>query len=605
MNNEINSILKFFTNFNSGYIDNIIEKQLGYIFITDDLNINDKEMIHILIDIQKKTNFREIKYIFMLSFLFSMKKIIDNSSSEYEPGRNKFFKQAFLKIITLTVAKFFGNKLSGSINEGESKVIPDLIDSCSKKFSSQLKNYIFKEFETNYDNDPATIKFAYQNSYHNILNVYKGFVEVCYAYIKIITKCISLYIMPFVLKEVSIATYVKTIFINIYSIVLFHNTYKKCKVDISTTNTNSSDHVEDFFNNLYKMIEKNTLPDEIELLNEIITQDLFSNNGTNKYTINKLSKERLKQTKLYQVYETLLSIVINQRSILTETDGFKKLYEDYAYYSTQLKIKLKETYFFIDIIKTKNYQLSDDTEWNNDSAYIYVLRNVTLEYIENEIENTKVILKDITLNFECGKAHYIHGSSGCGKSTLLLAFIKRININNDGSILFFGLYDFSYFSIRKYITFITSQTTLFKNNLYYNITYGIDKNVLKTQNDEIMNTIEKYMTCFNLQTLIPFIKVKNANKLSKGQEQRIVIINLILDVIYNNKKILFLDECISNIDPVNEQNIFQELKKLQNMYNLTIFYISHNESNIIYSEFNYHISFESQSITKNKTQPLL
>ena len=603
MNNEINSILKIFTNFNSDYIDNIIEKNLLYVFITDDLNINDKEMIHILIDIQKKTKFREIKYIFIISFLFSIKKIIDNSSSEYEPGRNKFYKQAFLKIITLIVSKFFGNKLSGLFNEEESKVIPDLIDSCSIKFSSQFKNYIFKEFETNYDNDPATIKFAYQNSYHNILNVYKVFVEVCYAYIKIITKCISLYIMPFILKEVSIATYVKTILINIYTIVLFHNTYKKCKVNISTNTNTSSDHIEDFFNNLYKMIEKNTLPDEIELLNEIITQDLFSNNGKNKYTLNKLSKERLKQTKIYQMYETLLSIVINQRSILTVTDGFKRLYEDYSYCITQFKIKLKETYFFIDIIKTKNYQLSDEIQWNDDNTYMYTLRNVTLEYTENEI--TKVILKNVNLDFEYGKAHYIHGSSGCGKSTLLLAFIKRIKINNDGSILFFGLYDFSYFSIRKYITFITSQTTLFKNNLYYNFTYGIDKNVLKTKNDEIMNTIEKYMTCFNLQTLIPYIKVKNANKLSKGQEQRIVIINLILDVIYNNKKILFLDEFTSNIDSVNEKNIFQELKKLQNMYNLTIFYISHNESNIIYSEFNYHISVESQSITKNKTQPLL
>ena len=68
MNNEINSILKIFTNFNSDYIDNIIEKNLLYVFITDDLNINDKEMIHILIDIQKKTKFIEIKYIFIISF---------------------------------------------------------------------------------------------------------------------------------------------------------------------------------------------------------------------------------------------------------------------------------------------------------------------------------------------------------------------------------------------------------------------------------------------------------------------------------------------------------------------------------------------------------
>jgi ABC-type bacteriocin/lantibiotic exporter with double-glycine peptidase domain len=109
------------------------------------------------------------------------------------------------------------------------------------------------------------------------------------------------------------------------------------------------------------------------------------------------------------------------------------------------------------------------------------------------------------------------------------------------------------------------------------------------------------MTRFDLQEFIPVIKMKNADKLSKGQEQRIIVMNLILDIMYNNKRILFLDEFTSNVDAKNEQVIFQELKTLQNMYNLTIFYISHNSSNIVYSDYNYLVNPDTLSISKQVT----
>ena len=109
------------------------------------------------------------------------------------------------------------------------------------------------------------------------------------------------------------------------------------------------------------------------------------------------------------------------------------------------------------------------------------------------------------------------------------------------------------------------------------------------------------MRYLNLKEFIPVLKNKNANELSKGQEQRIIIVSLFLDVIYNSKKILFLDEITSNLDADNEIVVYQELMKLKEMYNLTIFYISHNADNIIYSDYNYKINPTTHSIHKELT----
>ena len=66
-----------------------------------------------------------------------------------------------------------------------------------------------------------------------------------------------------------------------------------------------------------------------------------------------------------------------------------------------------------------------------------------------------------------------------------------------------------------------------------------------------------------------FIKKKNVNELSTGQKQRVVIISLFIDIIFNDKKIILLDEVTSNVDSEMEEIIFQELKKLQEIYNFT------------------------------------
>jgi ATP-binding cassette subfamily B protein len=199
------------------------------------------------------------------------------------------------------------------------------------------------------------------------------------------------------------------------------------------------------------------------------------------------------------------------------------------------------------------------------------------------------------------KFHFIYGNSGSGKTSLLNAIMKRIKIK-DGSIKFLNLYDnYTYFSIRKYLVLLLSESALFSKSLYYNITYGINNKILIEKNDDIMQEIIKYMNIFGLTIFIQDIKRKNATKLSKGQTQKVAIIRFFINIIFNNARIIFLDEFTSNIDNSMEEIIFKELINLHKIHRFTVFYISHNLYNIKYSDFNYKFNVDEHSITKNRS----
>ena len=222
------------------------------------------------------------------------------------------------------------------------------------------------------------------------------------------------------------------------------------------------------------------------------------------------------------------------------------------------------------------------------------MENVTIEYEEDSVINT--VLENINLNFETNKSHFFHGISGCGKTSLLNALMKRIKIKN-GSIKFIGL-DYTYFSIRTYLSYITSESALFSKSLYYNIIYGLNKKIVLEKKNEIMTKITEYMNLFGLEKYISNIQTKNAIKLSKGQTQRVAILRLFIQIIFDGRIILFLDEFTSNIDKPMEKIIFTELRNLQKTFPFTLFYVSHNMYNKKYSDYIYEINTNKRSISK-------
>ena len=200
--------------------------------------------------------------------------------------------------------------------------------------------------------------------------------------------------------------------------------------------------------------------------------------------------------------------------------------------------------------------------------------NVSFNYGEEE----KVVLKSINLNISGGKMTSLVGLSGAGKSTIL-NLIPRFYDATDGDIKIDNqsIYTKKLSSLRKNISLVSQETTLFDDTVLNNIKYAnldasdeeINDAAKLSYSLEFINTLPKKMN-----TLIG----ENGVRLSGGEKQRISIARAIL----KRSKIILLDEATSSLDAETE-------KKIQDAINFltkgrTTLVIAHRLSTILNSD---------------------
>ena len=115
---------------------------------------------------------------------------------------------------------------------------------------------------------------------------------------------------------------------------------------------------------------------------------------------------------------------------------------------------------------------------------VQLLDNVSFHYKSN-LENK--VLKNISLQFIGGKMTALVGHSGSGKSTLL-NMIPRIYMPNEGIIELDkqNISKINLSSLRKQISIVDQNTTLFDDTILNNIKYAnsnaTDQKFMKLQN---------------------------------------------------------------------------------------------------------------------------
>ena len=603
--NDIDSFIYFFKkNINFDYL---IEKKITELCITDDLSNNDKEMVKFFIDILKESKFKEIKLLFTLLLIRRIKASSDNIESD-SSIKNDYYNVVIKKIVFFFINRFLEDQIITSFKEEEGDIIETLVKSISENFNSKMIRYIYKKVEKIEDNDNS-IKYAYFNNHDNILFAFKKFINVLHYYGCLISALISVYIATVINRRFSLKVFLKTVALNIYYIVLFNTTYRKTKIIINNNNPGLiNKNIDNFFNNISIIIEKNTLREELNNTSNMIYNEITKGGVDEKYRLEKVSKSNIKNNNLYNFYETITSILIDDKVMLSETDIIRGICEHFARDMTELKFSLKNTNGFIEVINVKPYKVSKTIQWNtNDNyEYLFILENIKLQYEYKDQKGDTVINKiveNVNINFEYGSSHIFIGNSGCGKTTILNAIMKRMKSTN-GVIKFLGIHDdYTYYSIRKYLTYLKPESALFCKDIYFNIIYGLHKKTVNKNKDNIMQTIIKYMKLLKLEEYIENIKIKNACELSKGQTQKVAIIRLFINIIFNDVRILFLDEITSNIDNKVEAIIYTELRNIQKIYRFTTFFVSHNMANIIYSDYTYRIDLDESKIYKKKTEP--
>ncbi len=199
------------------------------------------------------------------------------------------------------------------------------------------------------------------------------------------------------------------------------------------------------------------------------------------------------------------------------------------------------------------------------------IRNLTFGY-QSSLPS---VLKNINLTVEPGRTVALVGRSGSGKTTLA-SLIARFYDANEGEIRFDGidLKEIALKSLRKQISVVSQQPTLFNDNLRNNIAYGelsgaedaaIERAVERAGAKDFIDALPD-----GLDTFVG----DDGVLLSGGQRQRVAIARALL----KDSPLLILDEATSALDNESERSIQLALEELTS--NRTTIVIAHRLSTV-------------------------
>ena len=230
---------------------------------------------------------------------------------------------------------------------------------------------------------------------------------------------------------------------------------------------------------------------------------------------------------------------------------------------------------------------------NVNTGQIY-FDNVKFSYSDEDGQ----ILNSINLNLPGKKMTALVGHSGAGKSTILNLIPRFYNINEgDIKIDNQSINECTLFSLRKNISLVSQDTTLFDDTIKNNITYAnldatqkeIEEAAKYSFADEFINKLPK-----KYDTIIG----ENGVRLSGGEKQRLSIARAIL----KKSPIILLDEATSSLDAETEDKIQKAISFLTK--GRTTIVIAHRLSTILNSDKIYVID-KGQVVGEGKHEDLL
>ena len=225
----------------------------------------------------------------------------------------------------------------------------------------------------------------------------------------------------------------------------------------------------------------------------------------------------------------------------------------------------------------------DDENEIKDSAGAkdLIMNNGQIEFEKvefNYLLNERQILNTINLSIPGRKMTALVGQSGAGKSTILNLIPRFYNVmGGDIKIDNQSIYSSTIFSLRKNISLVSQDTTLFDDTVRNNIAYA-NLDATQEQIEEAAKFsfadefIEKLPNKYD--TLIG----ENGVRLSGGEKQRLSIARAIL----KKSSIILLDEATSSLDAETENKIQKAISFLTQ--GKTTIVIAHRLSTILNSD---------------------
>ena len=201
-------------------------------------------------------------------------------------------------------------------------------------------------------------------------------------------------------------------------------------------------------------------------------------------------------------------------------------------------------------------------------------KNISFKYSSKETR----VLESVNLKITGGKMTSLVGHSGAGKSTIL-NLIPRFYDADSGDIIIDdqSIYKSTLNSLRKNISLISQDTTLFDDTVKNNISYA-SPGATQDEIEEAVKNSFAYEFIEKLPNKFDTLIGENGVRLSGGEKQRLSIARAML----KKSPIILLDEATSSLDAETEDKIQKAIILLTK--NRTTIVIAHRLSTILNSD---------------------
>lgn len=188
------------------------------------------------------------------------------------------------------------------------------------------------------------------------------------------------------------------------------------------------------------------------------------------------------------------------------------------------------------------------------------LKSVTKRFGET------VAINNVSLHISRGETFVVLGPSGAGKSTLM-RLISGVDMLDEGTIILDGR------NVTKLPSYKRNINTIFQNLLLFphmtvseNVGYGLK-----------MKGMPRFQIEAEVYSMLEFIGLKHLasrkpNNLSGGEQQRVAIARALI----NKALVLICDEPLTALDPALRSQIQSELKRVKDVFRVTLIYVTHN-----------------------------
>lgn len=201
-----------------------------------------------------------------------------------------------------------------------------------------------------------------------------------------------------------------------------------------------------------------------------------------------------------------------------------------------------------------------------------ILKLDKLTYAYKDGNKKRIILDNLSYEFEEGKLYAILGPSGSGKTTLL-SLMAGLDKTQEGTILYQDkdIKSIGYNEYRRNkISIVFQQFNL--------INYLTAKENVLLALTETDNEVPKDKDILSLKLLnrVGIVESKanrSISKLSGGEQQRVAIAR----ALSSNVDLIFADEPTGNLDTDTEKEIIKLFKELTNEYKKTIIVVTHSQ----------------------------